>query len=290
MSELASRYLDRVRAIVHSGGASLLVLRIIWTVQLLIQDKYYRMRTLHGYHLKKWIDNKGNKELLKKARANPGPHSSSEPLVSVIIPTYNRAHILCERTIPSVLKQTYRNFELIVIGDHCTDNTRELIDRFRDKRIRFLNLEKRGEYPRNSHDRWMVAGSVPRNRGLELAHGGWIAPLDDDDEFSNDHLELLLHHALQNQYDMVYGILQMEVGPGKWAACGSYPLSYTHICHSAVLYSSVLKFLKYDVNAWKYAEADDWNLWRRMKEAGAKIGFLDKVVGKHYQEFLRLGV
>jgi hypothetical protein len=86
---------------------------------------------------------------------------------------------------------------------------------------------------------------------------------------------------------MVYGILEMEEEPGKWGLRGSYPLRQKHICHSAVLYSSVLKFLKYDVNAWKYIEPDDWNLWRRMKEADAKIGFLCKVVGKHYQE-LRL--
>jgi hypothetical protein len=125
---------------------------------------------------------------------------------------------------------------------------------------------------------------------LEVATGAWIAPLDDDDEFSNDHLELLLHHALENQYEMVYGILQWEVERGKWVPCGSYPLRHMHICHSAVLYSSVLKFLKYDVNAWKYSQPDDWNLWRRMKEAGAKIGFLDRVVGKHYQEYSQLNV
>jgi glycosyltransferase involved in cell wall biosynthesis len=260
-------------------------------IQLFVHDKYFRMqtlqRTLHGFYLKKWRDNRGNKMLLRKARGNYRRHSSSEPLISVIIPTYNRADILCERTIPSVLKQTYRNFELIVIGDHCTDNTRELIERFHDKRICFLNLEKRGEYPRIAWARWMVAGTIPVNKGLELAKGEWIAHLDDDDEFLEDHLQVLLEHALENHYEMVYGIINMEVAPGKWAFVGSYPLEYEHICRLSALYDSKLKFFKYDVNSWKNLEAADWNLWRRMKEAGVEIGFLNRVVGKHYLEHTR---
>jgi hypothetical protein len=89
---------------------------------------------------------------------------------------------------------------------------------------------------------------------------------------------------------MVYGIAQMEMEPGKWVDCGSSPLRYKHICHLSVLYSSILKFFRYDVNAWKYVEPDDWNLWRRMKEAGVRIGFLNHVVGKHYLELSRFNV
>jgi glycosyltransferase involved in cell wall biosynthesis len=136
----------------------------------------------------------------------------------------------------------------------------------------------------------MVAGSIPRNKGLELASGEWIAPLDDDDEFSEDHLEVLLSHALQNEYELVYGVIQMEIAHGRWVNCGSLPLKYAYICHPSVLYHSKLKFLKYDVNSWRYNEPDDWNLWRRMKEAGVKIGFVDRVVGRHYLELKRWNV
>ena len=58
----------------------------------------------------------------------------------------------------------------------------------------------------------------------------------------------------------------------------------------SVLYHSKLKFFKYDINAWKYAEPDDWNMWRRMKEAGVRIGFTDKTVGKHYLERTQRGI
>lgn len=57
--------------------------------------------------------------------------------------TYNRGKILTERTIPSVLKQTYQNFEIIIVGDNCTDNTEELLNDFNDDRIKFYNLLKR---------------------------------------------------------------------------------------------------------------------------------------------------
>ena len=110
--------------------------------------------------------------------------------------------------------------------------------------------------------------------------------MDDDDEFSEEHLEVLLKYALEHNYEMVYGITQMEREPGKWADLGSYPLRRSEICHLSVLYHSKLEFFKYDMNAWRYGEPADWNIWRRMKEAGVRIGFLDKVVGKHYLEAL----
>lgn len=241
-------------------------------------------KIMHGYYIKNWVECRHNKELLKEARRNFEDDLSNNPLISVIIPTYNRAELLVRQAIPSVLKQTYRNFELIIVGDHCTDDTEQRVKEFKDDRIKFVNLPERGKYPERPWDGWMVAGSIPRNAGLELASGKWIAPLDDDDEFSEDHLETLLSHAVQSHYEMVYGVIQMEMEPGKWINCGSLPLRFRHICHQSVLYHSKLKFLKYNVNAWKYNEPDDWNLWRRMKEAGVRIGFIDRIVGKHYLE------
>ena len=248
-------------------------------------------RIRYNYYLKKRIENRRNKRLLNQARDNSKDDSSNKkPLVSVRIPTYNRGKILAERTIPSVLRQTYQNFELVIVGDHCTDSTEDLLKKFNDNRIRFFNLPKRGNYPDGLSHRWMVAGVEPANEGIELCSGDWIAPLDDDDEFSEDHLEVLLNYALEHKYEMVYGIVQMEKQPGKWENLGSYPLKCGGICHLSVLYHSKLKFFRYDINAWKYGEPADWNMWRRMKEAGARIGFVDKVVGKHYLEGTQRGV
>lgn len=98
-------------------------------------------------------------------------------LVSVIIPAFNVATII-ERTIQSVLEQTYKNFEILVIDDGSTDRTGEVIDKLaaEDKRIRLLQQENQG-----------VAAA--RNLGIKYARGDYIAPLDADDYWFPEKLE-----------------------------------------------------------------------------------------------------
>jgi len=242
-----------------------------------------KIRRRANYYVRDWVELEHNRRKLQKARDipvdNPG---SSDPLVSVVIPTYNRAEILTERTIPSVLSQTYQNFELVIVGDQCTDDTRERIKRLGSEKIIFHNLPERGNYPAGRYDRWSVAGVVPANAAIELSSGDWLAPLDDDDEFTEDHIEALLEHATVNGYEMVYGKV-LQPPHGDSCAIGSYPPELGKISHLSVLYSSRLRFFKYDINSWKYFEPTDWNMWRRMIEAGVRVGFIDKAVGLHYR-------
>jgi glycosyltransferase involved in cell wall biosynthesis len=240
--------------------------------------------SLRFWYLRDWLDNKKNLFLLKVIRIAQVRRPSDHPLISVVIPTYNRGRLLCDRAISSVLRQTYQNFEIVIVGDNCTDNTNELLRNIDDKRIRFYNLSKRGNYPADPKKRWLVAGVVPANKCLKLARGEWIASLDDDDEFSPDHLEVLFEYAQRNKFEMVYGVVQMEKELGKMTNVGTYPLQWGYISRMATLYSSKLKFFKYDINAWRIEDPADWNLWRRMKSSGVKIGFINHVVGIHYLE------
>ena len=90
-------------------------------------------------------------------------------LVSIIMPSYNTGKFIAE-TINSVLNQTYKNWELIIVDDCSTDNTDEVVEQFLiDKRINYLKNEK------NS------GAAVSRNRALKEAKGKWIAFLDSDD-------------------------------------------------------------------------------------------------------------
>ena len=89
-----------------------------------------------------------------------------DELISVIIPTYNRAHCVGE-AIQSVLDQTYKNFEIIVVDDGSTDNTQEVLATFGDK-IKVIRQENRGV-------------SAARNAGIREARGEWLAFLDSDD-------------------------------------------------------------------------------------------------------------
>ena len=92
----------------------------------------------------------------------------TKPLVSVIIPTYNRASFLA-RAIESVLKQTYKNFEIIVVDDGSTDNTKEILEPLKDK-IKYILTENKGP-------------AHARNTGMQVANGKYIAFLDSDDAY-----------------------------------------------------------------------------------------------------------
>lgn len=98
------------------------------------------------------------------------------PLISVIIPTHNRAQEL-KRSVESVLKQTRQDFEIIIISDGSTDNTPDTVTSFNDPRIRFFQHEV------------CKGASAARNTGLRAAKGKYIAFLDDDDEWLPTKLE-----------------------------------------------------------------------------------------------------
>ena len=97
---------------------------------------------------------------------------------TVIIPTYNRATLVKE-AIQSVLDQTFDNFELIIVDDHSTDNTKDVVQSYSDKRICYvLNDHIKG-----------AAGA--RNAGLSRSGGKWVAFLDSDDVWLPKKLELV---------------------------------------------------------------------------------------------------
>lgn len=100
----------------------------------------------------------------------------NNPKVSVIIPTHNRA-ILVDRAINSVLAQTYRDFELIIVDDGSTDNTEKVVKSFKDTRIRFF---------RHEHNEGAPAA---RNTGIKMARGEYVTFLDSDDEYAPEKLQ-----------------------------------------------------------------------------------------------------
>jgi len=94
----------------------------------------------------------------------------TDPLVSVIIPTYNRADLI-KRAMDSVFAQTYSNLEIIVVDNASLDNTAEVVSSFSDKRLKFIR-----------HD-VNKGPAASRNTGLKNSHGDYITFLDSDDEW-----------------------------------------------------------------------------------------------------------
>jgi len=119
------------------------------------------------------------------------------PFFSVIIPTYNRREFL-KKAVDSVLSQTFKNFELIIVDDGSTDDTQSLLDWYQESRIKYIYQKNHG-----------VAHA--RNRGLEKTRGEWVAFLDSDDwwlprkleradEYINRFPEFQIFHTKETWY------------------------------------------------------------------------------------------
>lgn len=108
-------------------------------------------------------------------------------MISVIIPTYNRAQTI-ERSIKSVLNQTYRDIELIIVDDGSTDNTYDVLKSINDERMRYIYQENHG-------------ACVARNNGINHAKGEYIAFQDSDDIWHKEKLERQVF-AIENNKDV----------------------------------------------------------------------------------------
>lgn len=232
-----------------------------------------------------------NRNRYEKQYFNP----QAKPLVSVCVPTYNRGELLIQRAVSSVLSQTYSNIELIVVGDHCTDNTAELISRIKDPRLRFYNLPyRKRNYPQTVENHWFVGGAVPANKAMELARGQWIARVDDDDTWTPDHIEVLLRFAQENQHEFVSALYVEErfgkqvIVPADRANSPYYTRKATNSVDNSPqiggvatwLYRSYLRFMKYNVDCWQKSWNRVWDvdLSQRIYRAGVRIGFIDQVL------------
>jgi glycosyltransferase involved in cell wall biosynthesis len=119
------------------------------------------------------------------------------PTITIVTATYNRSNIL-RYTIESVLRSTWEDWELLIIGDACTDDTADVVASFTDSRITFVNVEKNfGEQ------------SGPNNVGSRMARGRYIAYLNHDDLYFSDHLQTNLELIESTGADLVFSGLAM---------------------------------------------------------------------------------
>ena len=116
----------------------------------------------------------------------------SRPVVSVIMATYNRSQVMA-CAIQSLERSSFADWELIVVGDACTDDTREVVASFAEPRIRFVDLE------RNTGEQ-----SGPNNEGFRHSRGSYVAYLNHDDLWLADHLETAVEGIESSGADLVF--------------------------------------------------------------------------------------
>ena len=138
------------------------------------------------------------------------------PKVSVIIPTYNRADAIGQ-AIKSVLNQTYRNFEIVIIDDSSDDETENVVKSFNDERIKYIHNKAKTNLP------------TARNQGVRESNldSKYIAFLDDDDEWLPQFLEQTVK-VLEEKKDSVMVITHAEMRSKSGEALGEARCNYPH--------------------------------------------------------------
>ncbi len=195
----------------------------------------------------------------------------NNPLVSILLPTHNRADVL-PFAIQSVLAQTIQNFELLIVGDGCTDDTAQIVQGFVDPRIRWFNLPKAPNF-----------GYANRNIVLKEAQGEYIAFMAHDDLWFSDHLEQLLPYFDNKQIDIVYS-RPMWVIPLGMIVPGLFNLNHiptrklfldkkvNKIPASCVMHRQDC-FSKYGYWNDQLTEAGDMDMWTRIITGGEEKNF-----------------
>ncbi len=192
----------------------------------------------------------------------------SAPLITVIMATYNRSNVL-PYSIGSVLAQSRSDFELLVIGDGCTDDSQEVVEAMGDRRVRWVGLSNNSGHQ-----------SVPHNAGLAEARGQYIAYLGHDDLWLPDHLAICVD-AIEKRCDLAYGLslIVSENPRGNYLA--PIPLPYESgrwISPSSVVHR---KSVTDAVGTWKHyrdtRSVPEAELWQRMFRSGYRMSLLPRL-------------
>ncbi len=214
-------------------------------------------------------------------------HSSQAPLISVIIPAYNQADYLAA-AVHSVLDQTYRNIEVIVVDDGSTDQTAEIGQSFADPRVRYFHQENRG-----------LSGA--RNTGIRNARGDYLSYLDSDDLFLPDKLSLLAKVLdATPEVGLVAGqAIPIDESEQKIGKVFDTPLpadptnlllgNPLHVGSVLVRKSCQDEVGFFDETLRSY---EDWDMWLRLGLAGCGMAWVDQPVSLyrfHTAQMTRIG-
>jgi len=187
----------------------------------------------------------------------------SLPLITVIIPTYNSSGTL-RLTLETVLRQAFKDYEVWIVGDGCSDDSEQAVASFGDDRFHWLNLPENSGTP-----------SKPRNEGLKNAKGQYVAYLGHDDLWFPWHLERLVKHIQLTDCDFIYS-LGAAIGPEGVISFFSLPESL-ETPHGGISPSNWMhkRSLIEKIGPWslKTKVADDQEFLKRLWAHKVKIGF-----------------
>jgi glycosyltransferase involved in cell wall biosynthesis len=181
--------------------------------------------------------------------------------------------------LPTVLTQTHKNIEVIVVVHNCADNTWQRLAVLGDDRLKPWPLTSPKHYPDTPENRWFAGPVDPINLGLCKARGKWIARIDDDDQWTPTHLEDSIAAAKKRNLEFISAAHETHedrVSP-YWLD------THTKVGGTQTwLYRSYLSFFKYNRHCWRKSinRVNDTDIQSRMHRAGVRMGYLDDVHAK----------
>ncbi|HZB22620.1 MAG TPA: glycosyltransferase family 2 protein [Gaiellaceae bacterium] len=225
-----------------------------------------------------------NRRRLEHLRTRPEylePFEHPDPLVTVCIPTHDRVDMLTGRALPSVLAQTHRRLEVIVVGDASPPHVEAAVDALGDERITFVNLTHRFA-PTDAERYWLVGSVRGRNAAYALATGHWIVDFDDDDAMRPHAVAQVLAKAREDRLEVVYGKLARVETDGTTEIVGRFPPTVHEFGWQGAVVHRDLRFLGRELVSAAFGQPNDWFRVETMMRIGVRLGMVDEILYDYY--------
>ncbi len=202
-----------------------------------------------------------------------------KPKFSIIIPTYNSSKTI-EKAVRSVLNQSFKNFELVIVDDGSTDNTVVKLKEFKNSKIKLFKIKRSG------------GPAKPRNFGIYKSNSNWICFLDADDTWNRNKLKILHNHIKLNKFDILcHNELLIDNNKSKISSYGPFKKNfYKHLLingnslstSATMLNKKFLKKknLKFNENK-NFVSVEDYDLWMMFAKNHAKFLFINDILGSY---------
>jgi len=212
----------------------------------------------------------------------------AEPLVTVSVVTRDRADLLLERSLPSVLGQSYERLEILVVGDDASEAVQSGLRSVRDPRLRFINLTTR-VVRKQPADHWLAAATLARNEAYRVACGQWTMDFDDDDSLLPTAIESLVALARREHPEVAYGLFDQHAPDGTIQTLGGFPPRFGDFSLAAALVHAGLRFFTRELHTVDLGLPGDWHRTERMLRAGVRFARIEQPIFDYYPATLWRG-
>jgi hypothetical protein len=221
-------------------------------------------------------DNRRRLGAARQDREYEAAWNEPRPLISVTVATLGRAELI-ERSLPSILGQSYGELDVVVVGDGAGQQTGRQLEELGDSRVRYFDLGPRQPWTDDPARLWLAGATRARNAAVAQTRGSWVVEFDDDDAMRADCLELLLGLARESRAEAAYGRFVLHED-GSEIRVGRFPPRLGEFSWAAGMYHAGLRFFGRELVAADLGIPGDWWLAERMLRAGVRFAMREETL------------